>query len=199
MTMYRVAWKRNDIALWQWKSTKLGTLHAVLGFLRLYHMIPVERMRVFSSFSLEDLDEQLRQENEREALLIAEQVQQEQQVEERTIHTGKEETTETEETVETEERVETIREAFEVRQRRQEQEALVARLTHLPTLWNENMPYVAAFNGSIDWAAKRRLEYELGAGGDYDVPYVYTLPESFPLRLAWTRLLGKVQRGELEP
>lgn len=179
MTIYRVAWKRNDIALWQWKSTKLGTLHAVFGFLRLYHMIPVERMRVFSSFSLEDLGEQLREENEREALLIAGKTQHEQHIEETTTLTDDREKTETLE-----------------EQRCEEQEVFVARLA---TSLNKNGVHTALFNSSMDASGQKRLAYELGAGGDHDVPYVYTLPESVPLRLAWTRLLGKVQRGELEP
>ena len=179
MTIYRVAWKRYETSLWQWKSTKLGTLHAVFGFLRLYHMIPVERMRVFSSFSLEDLDEQLREENEREAVLIAEQTQQVPRIEERMIP------------VDDREKTETLQE-----QRRQEQEVFVARLA---AAMNRNGVYTSTFHGSMDASGKKRLEYELGAGGDHDIPYSYTPPESLPLRLAWTRLLGKVQRGELEP
>ena len=183
MTIYRVAWKRHETSLWQWKSTKLSTLHAVFGFLRLYHMIPVERMHVFSSFSLEDLNEQLREENEREALLIAERMQQEQHIEERIVAEKDERTTETQE-------------KFEEEHHRQKQEAFVARLA---ASLNKNGVYTAVFNGSVDASGQKRLEYELGAGGDHDVPYTYTPPESFPLRLAWTRLLGKVQRGELEP
>jgi len=182
MTIYRVAWKRNDLALWQWKSTKLGTIHAALGFLRLYHMLPVERMRVFSSFSLEDLDEQLRQENEREALLIAELVQQERHREESTIPTDETE------------RTEATQETFETKQSRQE--VFVARLV---ASLNKNGVYTSVFNGSMDSSVQKRLEYELGEGGDHDVPYTFALPEFLPLRLAWTRLLGKVQRGELEP
>lgn len=187
MTIYRVAWKRNDISLWQWKSTKLGTIHAVLGFLRMYHTIPVERLHVFSAFTLEDLDEQLMEENTREALLIAELVQQEQQTEENRVLTG---------ALGTPEKAETIQEAFEVGQSRQGQEVLVPSSN---ASCNENALYAPSSKGGMSWMGQKRLEYEWGPGGDHDAPYSYTPPESFPLRLAWTRLLGKVQRGELEP
>ena len=168
MTIYRVAWKRYETSLWQWKSTKLGTLHAVFGFLRLYHMIPVERMRVFSSFSLEDLDEQLREENEHEALLIADQTQQEQHREEHMLP------------ADDRARTETLQE-----QHRQEQEVFVARLA---AALNKNGLQATVFNGSMDASGQKRLAYELGTSGEQDVPYSYTPTASFPLRLAWTSM-----------
>jgi hypothetical protein len=42
---------------------------------------------------------------------------------------------------------------------------------------------------------RRRLEVELGAGGDHDLPYTFTLPTSLPQTLAWLKLLA---RGEHE-
>ncbi len=45
----------------------------------------------------------------------------------------------------------------------------------------------------------RRLELELGPGGDHDLPYTFALPASMPQVLAWMRLLGRIQRGEGEP
>jgi len=44
---------------------------------------------------------------------------------------------------------------------------------------------------------QKRLEFELGPGSDHDMPYHFTLPISMPQRLAWTRLLARVQAGEL--
>ncbi len=52
---------------------------------------------------------------------------------------------------------------------------------------------------SMSSLEKRRLEHELGAGGDHDVPYHFALPLSMPQALAWMRLMGRVQRGELQP
>lgn len=48
---------------------------------------------------------------------------------------------------------------------------------------------------SLEW---RRLEHERGAGVDHDLPYHFALPLSLPQVLAWTRLLGRVQCGEIE-
>ena len=43
---------------------------------------------------------------------------------------------------------------------------------------------------------RRRLELELGTGGDHDVPYTFALPPSMPQVLAWMRLLARVQRRQ---
>jgi len=51
----------------------------------------------------------------------------------------------------------------------------------------------------VSWIEVRRLEMELGAGGDHDQPYTWDLPLSSLHILAWTRLLTRQIRGELEP
>jgi hypothetical protein len=51
----------------------------------------------------------------------------------------------------------------------------------------------------MSWIEVRRLEVELGAGGDHDRPYAWSLPPSAPQVLAWTKLLSRRERGELEP
>jgi hypothetical protein len=43
----------------------------------------------------------------------------------------------------------------------------------------------------------RRLEVELGAGGDHDQPFDRHLPSSSSQVFAWTRLLVRRARGEL--
>lgn len=43
----------------------------------------------------------------------------------------------------------------------------------------------------------RRLEMELGPGGDHDLPYTWGLSLSSPQMLAWSRLLARRARGEL--
>ena len=45
----------------------------------------------------------------------------------------------------------------------------------------------------------KRLEFELSSVGDHDVPYTFTLPTYMPQVLAWTKLLARVQSGELQP
>jgi hypothetical protein len=51
----------------------------------------------------------------------------------------------------------------------------------------------------MSWVEVRRLEVELGAGGDHDLPYTWSLPPSSSQVLAWTRLLARQTRGELVP
>ena len=50
----------------------------------------------------------------------------------------------------------------------------------------------------ISWIGVRRLEMELGAGGDHDLPYTWSAPTSRSEVLAWTKLLAGRERGELE-
>src|SRR5258708_35637377 len=63
MTFYRVALEVNHGSTRQWKSTVLSSLEAVFGWLRMHRALPQERLRVFSSPSREELDEQLAREN----------------------------------------------------------------------------------------------------------------------------------------
>lgn len=49
----------------------------------------------------------------------------------------------------------------------------------------------------MDSQEKKRLEIELGPGGDHDTPYLFTLPVSQKERLAWIRLQKRVLAGEL--
>ncbi len=44
-----------------------------------------------------------------------------------------------------------------------------------------------------------RLELELSQSGDHDAPYTFELPVSIREVLTWTKLLTKVQCGELVP
>src|SRR6266567_1862807 len=50
---YRVAFQVNQQPTWQWRSTALTSLEALFRFLRLYSVIPQDRLRVFSSTSRE--------------------------------------------------------------------------------------------------------------------------------------------------
>jgi len=44
-----------------------------------------------------------------------------------------------------------------------------------------------------------KLELELRADGDYDIPYEFTPPTSMKQKLAWAKLLRLVSTGELQP
>ena len=50
----------------------------------------------------------------------------------------------------------------------------------------------------MSWIEVRRLEVELGAGGNHDRPYIWSLPPSGPHVLAWTKLRARRVRGEFE-
>src|SRR2546428_4259084 len=60
---YRIAIQMDRVPAWQWKSTILSELSAVFQWLRLYRALPQDRLRVFSSSSREEMDEQLVREN----------------------------------------------------------------------------------------------------------------------------------------
>jgi len=52
-------------------------------------------------------------------------------------------------------------------------------------------------SSGLNWLDKKRLELEYGGGGDHESLYTFALPPSIPQILSWTKLLVKVQRGEL--
>ena len=173
MIYYRVAWKTNQLPVWQWKSTKLTSLEALFGFLRMYSPIAQDRLRVFSSSSLESMDEMLMRENK-----------------------GWESTSVTAEEFLRERRIQ-IRERTQ-RSSEQHPERTAIAVTTRP-LVDENSSEEQSLdkrNGSV--LDRKRAEIENGAGGDHDLPYTFSLPLTMPQTLAWTRLLVKVQRGELE-
>ncbi len=129
---YRVALQAEQTSTWQWKSTVLTSIEAVLGFLRIYRCVPKDHVRVFLCSSAKNMDEMLRRENQ----------------------------------------------------------GLISTSITADQLWAERC---------MSLMEMRRLELELCSTGDHDVPYTFSIPSSVPQVLAWTKLLAKVQRGELEP
>jgi hypothetical protein len=61
---YRVAIQVDASPTWQWKSTALSSLNIVIRWLQYYRLLPCDRLRIFSSCSREELNEQLLRENE---------------------------------------------------------------------------------------------------------------------------------------
>jgi hypothetical protein len=53
------------------------------------------------------------------------------------------------------------------------------------------------YEESTNALEKRRLELEMGEGGDHDVPYLFTLPLATPQMLAWLQIRTRVEGGEL--
>ncbi len=60
---YRVAIQVDASPAWQWKSTTLSSLNALFQLLRRYRNLSQNHLRVFSSSSREEMDEQLVREN----------------------------------------------------------------------------------------------------------------------------------------
>ena len=73
---------------------------------------------------------------------------------------------------------------------KRENQGLLSTAVTVDQLWDRQ---------SMSGLEVRRLELELGSGGDYDSAYTFSLPISGPQVLVWTKLLAKVVRGELEP
>jgi hypothetical protein len=176
---YRLAIQRGRDHLygpvpWQWQSTALSSLQSLFQVLRLYGALPQECLRVFSSSSREGLEEQLSQENSgcgSSSVTVARFLQQHMLHSRGVTSAGG---------AQEHERITSI--AVSPRTREDECGGVVQAPCERD-------------RSSLEW---RRLEYERGAGGDHDLPYHFALPLSLPQVLAWTRLLGRVQCGEIE-
>ena len=180
---YRVAIRRQEDQLnrppsWQWKSTVLSSLQALFQFLRLYGALSQDHLRVFSSSSRENLEEQLAQENKG---LNSHSITSTQFLQERNIAVR--------------ERAQSaLVQSFSAQAT--QQGATVASSSFLREYIATTGAPESNCSSLLD---KKRLEIELGPGGDHDVPYSFALPVSLPQVLAWMRLLARVHRGELQP
>ena len=61
---YRVAIQVDALPTWKWKSPALSSLNILIHWLQYYRVLPCDRLRIFSSSSQEDLNEQLLRENQ---------------------------------------------------------------------------------------------------------------------------------------
>ncbi len=174
---YRVALTGDQSNTWRWISTMLTSLEALFGFLRLYNMIPRDRIRVFFSSSVESMDLMLARENKGLASnsITAEQ-----------LLNGKSKISSIEMT-HLESELGT----------RESTGMAVASIAREQPLNEKSMSSPA--ERRMSFLDMRRLESELGTPGDHDTPYTFTLPTSMPQALAWMRLLVKIHTGELEP
>ena len=174
---YRIAIHVDHVSQWQWKSTALSSLDALFQWLRLYRAVPQDHLRVFSSCSREEMNEQLMRENQgREPTSItAAQFLQERRIGSPEVAWG----------------------ASAHGTRGNEQTTSIAVVTELPpdgSSWGAQ----PLEERGLSFLEKRRVELERGAGGDHDCPYRFTLPGSMPQVLAWVKLLVMVQQGDLD-
>lgn len=180
---YRVAIKLEADQLdrppsWKWRSTVLSSLQSLLQWLRLYGALRQDRLQVFSSASREHLEEQLRQENQG---LGCHSVTAAQFLQQRMLCCP-----------------EGSRATSERGARGQQETTSIVVSAQTQVEQSSRAAY-----GVDEWSRSslesRRLEQELGPGGDHDVPYSFALSASLRQVLAWMRLLARVQRGELQP
>jgi len=172
---YRVAIQRQTDQLdrppnWQWTSTVLSSLQSLFQFLRLYGALGHEHLRVFSSSERVGLEEQLMQEN---LGLGSPSVTAARFLQERLLHCPER----------------------EGGARRTMASIAVAPQ---PLAQIRSREGNGAVERSMSALESRRLELELGPGGDHDVPFSFVLSPSMKQVLAWMRLLASRERGELQ-
>ncbi len=175
---YRVAIQVEPSPLWQWKSTMLSSLDTLFQFLRLYRALPQDHVRVFSSTSQEGLKEQFVQENNG---LVSNSVTAAQFLQERMLRSTHV--------------TEDMSERKEQGMRENQMRASIA-VTNNTWLNESNKAAGVLYERTMSTLDIRRLEAELGAGGDHDVPYAFALPLSMPQVLVWMSLLSRVHRGD---
>lgn len=185
---YRIAIQRRGDPLdrpapWQWKSTVLSSLQSLFQVLRLYNALPPERLRVFSSPTRQGLEEQLVQENSAgdSASVTAAHFLQGRWLASPEVTRGK-----------------PARDEDAERRWQPSLMGAIAARSHPAVKENGTAGNDPVGKGG-SFLEGRRLEHERGAGGDHDVPYHFVLPLSLPQVLAWMELMGRVQRGELQP
>ena len=174
---YRIAIQNRQTSIWQWKSTPLSSLHALFQWLQWYRAFPHDRLRIFSSPSRVAMNEQLVRENQGQGST-------------------------------------SVTATHFLHQRRLSLPEALGETSAPGAHSHEETTSIAVSAGirlnessratSLDEQfkylhEKRRLELELGAGADHDVPYRFALPASMPQVLAWIRLLARVEREEAQP
>lgn len=175
---YRVAIQLDHLPAWQWKSTALSELSAVFQWLRLHRVLPQDRLRIFSSSSREEMDEQIGRENQG---LLSTSVTAAQFLQARMIGLR-----------------EAAAGAGAGNRQGNERTTSIALVTESPLGEKSREPQPLDERG-ISSLERRRIEFERGAGGDHDCPYRFTLPGSMPQVLAWVKLLVRVQHGDFQP
>ena len=175
---YRVAIQLDQVPHWQWRSTILSSLDALFQWLRLYRAVPQDHLRVFSSSSREEMNEQLVRANQG---LLSTSVTAAQFLQERMIGSP-----------------EVAWGASARGAQGNEQTTSVAVVIEQP-LGESSREATSLDERGVSFLEKRRGELERGAGGDHDIPYRFTLPISMPQVLAWMKLRARVQNGALQP
>ena len=171
---YRVAIQVTNNSCLKWKSSALTSLETLFQFFRFYKAIPQNRLWVFIASSSKDLNDMLARENDGSATNAVSATQ---FLSERGISSSV---------------------------LRQEEVAVPTailcgtRTGALIPLSQSSVQEPVLMKLSMSMLERRHFELEMQASGDYDQPYTFTLPVQVSQLLAWTRLMVRVQQGELQ-
>jgi len=180
MKYYRLAFQERSSSTLAWKSTVLTSLDELLQRLvSIRHVIPLERVHVFTASAKEDLDELINGENNG---LPSVSIPAAQFLHDNIHSLEPPPSASAERTAElTAWQPDTVATSSSLL------EYILATASALSSQWSTTM------------LEKNRLVREMGSGCDHDTPYLFSLPLSTPQLLAWVRLLVRVQTGELQP
>jgi hypothetical protein len=190
---FRVALRMDQSSQWRWKSSMLSTPGTLFDFLSMYDCVPKDRLRVFFATSTEWMNEMLARENSgllSNSITVEEFLMSGRRIDGKNIR-------QLEFELGLQESKELIARSVITRKLGDERSSLQATSSGEPA-----DPVISEARGNNRESNLMRLlreELEWSKGGDYDTPYTFALPVSMPQALAWTRLLAKVQLGELEP
>jgi hypothetical protein len=175
---YRIASRADTLSLWRWKSTVLSSLETLFQFLRRYGAPQMDSLWVFSSSSRKGLQEQLLQQNQGvdfPAVTAAHFLH------ERRIQTPG------------------MTPGIAIGDGKALDKATSIAVATVPSQNGVHGQATDLIGKSLSALEHRRLELELGSGGDHDVPYRFALPVELLPVLAWMRILVRIEQGQLQP
>ena len=222
MTYYRLAVQDRQTKLWIWKTTAVTSLQAVFQLLRSFSMLPQDGIRVFTATSKEELAEMLSRQNNH---LVSGSVTATQFLQARRIAARERLQNVSDQLVSTkvdQQPTDLVAYAtWEMHKVAQNVQQQADTATWAREIWDNhragqgNQQEVGGITASplhehlttmgtlsrldMSLQEKKRLEIELGPGGDHDIPYLFTLPITQKVQLAWIRLQKQVQGGESLP
>jgi len=204
MTYYRLAKRDRQTTRWIWQTTPVTSLQAVFQLLRIYRVLPQGGTRVFTASSREDLREMLRRQNSN---LPSGSVTATQFLQERNIPVRERAQSASDQSVSAQAAQQGASAAAWAKDVWEKHVAMRTAQAGQPApanaasspLHESTVTKGASKSQSMSVLDKKRLELELGPGGDCDVPYSFALPVSMEQVVDWMRLLDRVKRGKLVP
>ena len=173
MIYYRIAVHTKHMPTWRWMTTKLTSLHAVLNFLQTYRCPAHAHLRIFFACSIEALDDMLAAENRGDASFSV--------TPEHLLSGGQ-----------------TLANEPTARGLALAQQRTLTTTASVDALHEPEAPVMPLAESTSTALEARRLEMELGTGGDHNQPYRFAFPPTLPETCAWMRLRKQVQCGNLE-